>query len=170
MLRLFEREEARVEGWDDARVHLLEDFAKVFKGLMTVLTPDRPEIGPRTSLDRPEAAFAVADMAKSRALGHLMTGADESDPLSDDATEGEEWCAFADRSPVERRGVDLKRSKDFDLKAKAIIWPGLSYMCHIRSTPVIHRELHDLDFELRWSALSNPSLQADAPANAPISV
>ena len=26
--------------------------------------------------------------------------------------------------------------KDFCLKAKARIWPGLSYMCHIRSTAV----------------------------------
>lgn len=85
-LRLFVREEALMEGWDDARVYLLEEFAKVFKGLMMVLTPDRPE-----------AAFAVADMAKSRALGHLMTGADEVDPLSGDSTEGGDWWAFADR-------------------------------------------------------------------------
>ena len=86
-LRLFERKEALIEGWDDARVHLQEKFAKVFKALMTVLTPAR----------RPGAAFAVADMAKSRALAHLMKGADEVDLLSGDSTEGEEWCAFADR-------------------------------------------------------------------------
>jgi len=85
-LRLFENEEAQLEEWDDARVHLFDEFAKVFKGLMTVLTPGRPE-----------AAFAVADMAKSRALGHLMTGADVIDPLSGDSTEGEDWWAFADR-------------------------------------------------------------------------
>ena len=33
-----------------------------------------------------------------------------------------------------RRGINLKGLQDFYLKAKARIWPWLSYMCHIRST------------------------------------
>jgi hypothetical protein len=34
----------------------------------------------------------------------------------------------------ESRGHNLKGFKDFDLKDKAIIWPWLSYLCHIGST------------------------------------
>ena len=34
----------------------------------------------------------------------------------------------------ERKGINLKDFKDFYMKAKARIWPGLSYMCHFRST------------------------------------
>ena len=33
----------------------------------------------------------------------------------------------------ERRGDDFKGFEHINLKAKAIIWPGLSYMLHIRS-------------------------------------
>ena len=35
-------------------------------------------------------------------------------------------------SAAERRGNNLKGFKVFYLKAKASIWPGLSYVCHIR--------------------------------------
>ena len=38
----------------------------------------------------------------------------------------------------ERRGDNLKGSKDFYLKDKAIIWPWLSDVCHIRSTSDLH--------------------------------
>ena len=34
----------------------------------------------------------------------------------------------------EQERSKLKRFQDFYLKAKAIIWPSLSYVCHIRST------------------------------------
>ena len=34
----------------------------------------------------------------------------------------------------ERRGYTLQDLNDFHPKDKAIIWPGLSYVCHIRST------------------------------------
>jgi len=37
-------------------------------------------------------------------------------------------------SACERRGTNLTGFMDLYLKAKAIIWPWLSYMCHIRST------------------------------------
>jgi len=37
------------------------------------------------------------------------------------------------RSVFERRGNNLKSFKACCLKVKAIIWPGLAYMCHIRS-------------------------------------
>ena len=40
----------------------------------------------------------------------------------------------ASRAASEQRGDNFKRFKDFWLKAKAIIWPWLSCMCHIRST------------------------------------
>ena len=50
----------------------------------------------------------------------------------------------------ERTRNNLKKYKDYYLKAKARIWPGLSHMCHIRSTSgrgTDHRddghELHD---------------------------
>ena len=36
----------------------------------------------------------------------------------------------------ERRGDNFKRFDDFYLKARSIIWPQLTYMCHIRSTAV----------------------------------
>jgi hypothetical protein len=99
-LQLFENEEKLIDGWDDARVHLLEDFAKVFKGMMTVLTPDRLSPSPPLSLPLSPlstAAFAVSDMAKSRALGHLMNGADEVDTIYGDSTEGGDLWAFAKR-------------------------------------------------------------------------
>ena len=38
-----------------------------------------------------------------------------------------------DVSAVERRGDNLEGFNDFYRKAKARIWPWLSYMCHIRS-------------------------------------
>jgi len=44
-------------------------------------------------------------------------------------------------SPSERRGNNVKRFKDFDLKMKARIWPRLCYVCHIRSTAVECRTL-----------------------------
>ena len=36
----------------------------------------------------------------------------------------------------ERKRDKRKRFKDCCLKAKARIWPGLSYVCHVRSTAV----------------------------------
>ena len=41
------------------------------------------------------------------------------------------------RSTAERRGNHSKGFKDLYLKAKARIWPGLSCMCHVRSTAVL---------------------------------
>ena len=32
------------------------------------------------------------------------------------------------------RGKKSKGFKDFEIKAKPVIWPGLSYMYHVRST------------------------------------
>ena len=37
-------------------------------------------------------------------------------------------------SAAERRGNNKKQFNDFNLNAKTRIWPGLSYMCWIRST------------------------------------
>jgi len=43
-------------------------------------------------------------------------------------------CADAQcPTAAERSGKNLTRLQDFDLKAKARLWPGLSYLCHIRS-------------------------------------
>ena len=41
----------------------------------------------------------------------------------------------------ERRGENLKRFEDFYVKAKASIWPWLSYMCRVRSTPDLGSQL-----------------------------
>ena len=40
----------------------------------------------------------------------------------------------ADAPGQARRGNNSKGFKDFSLKAKARVWPGLSYMCHVGST------------------------------------
>ena len=47
-------------------------------------------------------------------------------------------CGGRRVSASERRGSRLKGFKDFYLKAKAKIWPCLTYMCHIRSTADTH--------------------------------
>ena len=44
---------------------------------------------------------------------------------------------FRHPSASEQIGSNLTELKDFCLKAKAIIWPWLSYMCHIHSPAVI---------------------------------
>jgi len=41
------------------------------------------------------------------------------------------------RTASERRGDNLKGFEGFYLKAKARIWPGLSYVCQIRSTAAL---------------------------------
>jgi hypothetical protein len=38
----------------------------------------------------------------------------------------------------ERRGNNFKGLQPFDLKFKARVWPGTSYVCHIRSIAESH--------------------------------
>mgnify|MGYP000933094203 CR=1 FL=1 len=97
-LRLFEAEEARVAAWDAARVQLADGFESVFKGLVLALAPARPG-----------AAFAAADMAKSRALGSLMAGAGALDEAADGASGAEpepgDWHERFERCAAARRAA-----------------------------------------------------------------
>jgi len=47
----------------------------------------------------------------------------------------------------ERRGNKLKELKDFHLKAKAITWPRLSYMCHIHTKADLDGASRLVEFE-----------------------
>ena len=61
----------------------------------------------------------------------------------------------------ERRGITLKRFKDVCLKAKARIWPWLSYTCRIRSTAdLVPRHLVVATLHPKPGV---PHLQANAP-------